>query len=92
MGEAILEATARVLAERGYAGTNTNRVAERAGVSVGSVYQYFPHKDSLVAALHERHGARMYAAIAAERPDGLRGHLQVLMGYLTAPSAPSRAV
>ncbi|MGC4076650.1 MAG: TetR/AcrR family transcriptional regulator [Rubrivivax sp.] len=88
MVEAILEATARVLAERGYAGTNTNRVAERAGVSVGSVYQYFPHKDSLVAALHERHGAQMYAAIAAvladERPDGLRGHVHAMVRALLA--------
>lgn len=88
MVEAILEATARVLAERGYAGTNTNVVAERAGVSVGSVYQYFPNKDALVTALHERHGAQMYAAIAAvlgdERPDGLRGHVQAMVRALLA--------
>ena len=88
MVEAILEATARVLAERGYAGTNTNVVAERAGVSVGSVYQYFPNKDSLVTALHERHGGQMYAAIAAvlaaERPDGLRGHVQAMVRALLA--------
>jgi AcrR family transcriptional regulator len=59
MVEAILEATARVLVERGYAGTSTNLVAERAGVSVGSLYQYFPNKDALVTALHERHMRRM---------------------------------
>lgn len=88
MVEAILEATARVLAERGYAGTNTNVVAERAGVSVGSVYQYFPNKDSLITALHERHGAQMYAAIAAvlaaERPDGLQGHVRAMVRALLA--------
>lgn len=88
MVEVILESTARVLAERGYAGTNTNVVAERAGVSVGSVYQYFPNKDSLVTALHERHGAQMYAAIAAvlatERPDGLHGHVQAMVRALLA--------
>ena len=61
--DAILEATARVLTERGYVGTNTNLVAERAGVSVGSVYQYFPNKDSLITALHERHAAEMKAAM-----------------------------
>ena len=53
--DAILEATAQVLVEHGYAGANTNLIAERAGVSVGSLYQYFPNKDALVAALHERH-------------------------------------
>jgi AcrR family transcriptional regulator len=53
--DALLDATAQVLVERGYARTTTNAVAERAGVSVGSLYQYFPNKDALVAALHDRH-------------------------------------
>ena len=60
---AILDATARILVERGYAATSTNAVAERAGVSVGSLYQYFPNKDALIAALHARHGAQMKAVI-----------------------------
>jgi len=81
--EAILEATARVLTERGYAGTNTNLVAERAGVSVGSVYQYFPNKDSLLTALHERHAAEMQAAmetvLEAAQDRGLHGHLAALV-------------
>jgi AcrR family transcriptional regulator len=88
MVEVILEATARVLGERGYAGTNTNVVAERAGVSVGSVYQYFPNKDSLVTALHERHAAQMYAAIdavlGASRARSLRGHVQAMVRALLA--------
>lgn len=49
----ILQAAARVLARDSLSGFNTNRVAEVAGVSVGSVYQYFPNKDALVAALVE---------------------------------------
>jgi AcrR family transcriptional regulator len=81
--EAILEAAARVLVERGYAGTNTNLVAERAGVSIGSLYQYFPNKDSLIAALHERHATQMHAVIetvlAAARPRDMRSHLAVLV-------------
>jgi AcrR family transcriptional regulator len=60
---AILDATARVLVRHGYAGTNTNRVAEAAGVSVGSLYQYFPSKESLVAALHERHARELLAVL-----------------------------
>lgn len=86
--EAILEATARVLAERGYAGTNTNLVAERAGVSVGSVYQYFPNKDSLITALHERHAAQMYAVIdtvlANSQPRTLRAHIAAMVQALLA--------
>lgn len=52
---AILEATAQVLEADGYEGTTTGKIAERAGVSVGSLYQYFPTKDALVAELVERH-------------------------------------
>ncbi|MES2099551.1 MAG: TetR/AcrR family transcriptional regulator [Pseudomonadota bacterium] len=62
---AILDATARILVERGYAATSTNAVAERAGVSVGSLYQYFPNKDALIAALHTRHAEQMRRVIEA---------------------------
>jgi AcrR family transcriptional regulator len=61
--KAILDAAARVLVERGYAATTTNLVAERAGVSVGSLYQYFPNKDALIAALHDRHAREMNSVI-----------------------------
>ena len=52
--EALLDATAALLVEEGYPRTTTNRIAKRAGVSVGSLYQYFPNKESVVAALIER--------------------------------------
>ena len=57
--EAILDATARVLCTTGYDRASTNRIALAAGVSVGSLYQYFPSKEALVAALVERHVAEM---------------------------------
>ncbi len=50
----ILQAAARVLERESLSGFNTNRVAEVAGISVGSLYQYFPNKDALVAALIAR--------------------------------------
>ena len=51
--QAIVEATKRVLLQHGYAGVNTNRVAALAGVSIGSLYQYFSGKDALLLALLE---------------------------------------
>lgn len=53
--ERILQAAARIFDEEGYRRTTTNRVAEAAGVSIGSLYQYFPNKDALLVALAERH-------------------------------------
>ncbi|MUO78418.1 TetR family transcriptional regulator [Agrobacterium vitis] len=53
--DAIIEAAARILSEEGWAGFTTNKVAEVAGVSVGSYYQYFPDKHSLIDAIRNRH-------------------------------------
>jgi AcrR family transcriptional regulator len=50
----ILEASARILESEGLRGFNTNSVAAKAGVSVGSLYQYFPNKDAILMALIER--------------------------------------
>lgn len=59
MVEALLDATARVLRRDGYDRASTNRIAKVAGVSVGSLYQYFPNKEALVAALVARHNREM---------------------------------
>jgi AcrR family transcriptional regulator len=59
MVEALLDATARVLTKEGYDRASTNRIAATAGVSVGSLYQYFPNKEALVAALVARHNREM---------------------------------
>ena len=56
---ALLDATARVLTRHGYDRASTNRIAATAGVSVGSLYQYFPNKEALVAALVARHNREM---------------------------------
>jgi len=53
--DALVEATARVLVKEGFDKASTNRIAETAGVSIGSLYQYFPGKDALVAAVIDRH-------------------------------------
>jgi AcrR family transcriptional regulator len=59
MVETLLDATARVLTREGYDRASTNRIAETAGVSVGSLYQYFPNKEALVAALVARHNREL---------------------------------
>lgn len=61
--EAILEAAAQVFERYGYAAGTTNRIAERAGVSIGSLYQYFPNKDAILVALVHRHLAEGTAAL-----------------------------
>jgi AcrR family transcriptional regulator len=61
--DAILEAAARVFVEDGFQAASTNRIARAAGVSVGSLYQYFPSKDALLAAISERATDRMAALI-----------------------------
>ncbi|MCY6490624.1 TetR/AcrR family transcriptional regulator [Leptolyngbya sp. GGD] len=68
--EAILSATAHILTENGYNQLTTNRVAERAGVSIGSLYQYFPNKEALIFALAEQHANEM-VQLAKQHLEGL---------------------
>jgi AcrR family transcriptional regulator len=63
--EAIFDAAIQVLLDGGLERLTTTRVAERAGVSVGSLYQYFPNKQSLVAAVLERHLHHVVGAVEA---------------------------
>lgn len=69
--EAIVQAGARILSDEGWAGFTTNRIAELAGVSVGSLYQYFPDKLSLVDAIRHRHLDDSMAVMRRVRADGL---------------------
>ena len=56
---ALLDATARILMKDGYDRASTNKIALTAGVSIGSLYQYFPSKEALVAAVIDRHTQQM---------------------------------
>ena len=62
--DAIVKATARILAERGWPALNTNAIAARAGVSIGSVYEYFPNKQSILNVIIDRHLAAGEAKLA----------------------------
>jgi len=85
--DAILDATAELLVSHGYDKLSTNKVAQRAGVSVGSLYQYFGNKESLVLALVERHTEQMLgllesniaAFIDAPLPDGVRAYVRAMV-------------
>lgn len=63
--DAILEAATRIFGERGYTGATTNDIAELAGVSIGSLYQYFPNKDALIGALQSHHKNEIAVAVKA---------------------------
>ncbi len=86
----ILEAAAQIFSELGYAAGTTNRIAERAGVSVGSFYQYFPNKDAVLVALVERHvaaGTRSVESLldaAAVAPDDLESLLRAFVSAMVA--------
>src|SRR5262245_62125790 len=61
--EALLEATTDILVREGYAKLTTNRIAERDGVNIASLYQFFPGKDAIVAEFRRRHGAEQRAEL-----------------------------
>jgi AcrR family transcriptional regulator len=62
---AIVEASARILEEQGHGGFTTNAVAELAGASIGTLYQYFPDKDALLGALIARETSRLVEEVEA---------------------------
>jgi AcrR family transcriptional regulator len=68
---AILEAAAHILGQRGWRGLTTNVVADAAGVSIGSLYQYFPNKLALVEAVRARHFDEVLAILHAAADDKL---------------------
>ena len=60
---AILQAAAEVIVDQGYDRASTNRIATRAGVSIGSLYQYFPNKESILVALRAEHMRQVGAVV-----------------------------
>jgi len=77
--EAILGAAAQVFADQGYAATTTNHIAERAGVSIGSLYQYFPSKDAILLALAERHVETAFSKVLETVREKRRAPLSELL-------------
>src|SRR5215475_14023896 len=94
--EALLDATADILTRQGYAKLTTNRIAERAGVNIASLYQYFPGKEAIVAELRRRHGAEQRAAVRSvlseRRGRGFEATLRALVSTGIAAHAVSPAL
>jgi AcrR family transcriptional regulator len=91
--DAILEAAAQLLESRGEAGFNTNAVAERAGVSIGTLYRYFPDKRAILAALAEREMSAVNAAVTEAlggRAAGLAPDRAAIRAFLGAFNGRSR--
>ena len=65
---AILKAATQILAREGWDRFNTNVVAKRAGVSIGSLYEYFPNKQALVDAIADEHLSKAEALMSAVSP------------------------
>ena len=83
--DAIIIAAAQVLSGEGFEKTNTNRVAEVAGVSIGSLYQYFPNKDALLAALINRYSERLLEELETYMENqGPEPSFEALRGYVQA--------
>lgn len=80
--DAILEAVIRILKREGADAVTTNRLAEVAGVSIGSVYQYFPDKQAIFAALHQRHIEQIDRIIEATLIENAAAPLDRLMSAL----------
>jgi AcrR family transcriptional regulator len=70
---AILDAAAEILAEGGYAALTTNHLAERAGVSIGSLYHYFPNKEAIIATLAKRMETEAAELLASRRREAPKG-------------------
>ena len=79
--ELMLEGATRIIDGDGLAALTTNRVAELAGVSIGTLYQYFPNKQAILAALGRR---EMQAVMSTLR--------RLLESPTTAPGEPVRAL
>ncbi len=96
MVDRLLEAATRVIAERGYAGLSTNRVAAEAGVSVGSLYRYFGDKDDLVRELRVRSTADILGDLTAAMSGAVtlstRDAIRQVLGTLVAALQRHRAL
>jgi AcrR family transcriptional regulator len=90
--DALVEATARILVREGFDKASTNRIAEVAGVSVGSLYQYFPSKEALVVAVAERHQQEIMQTVRGELAEVLTEPVEKAVRKLIAVAVKAHRV
>lgn len=90
--DAILTAAAHILTEDGYNNANTNRIAKRAGVSVGSLYQYFPNKEAIITTLRERHINEMMEIVESAWNKFANHPLEVVLYEIVKASVAAHTV
>ncbi len=90
--DALIEATARILVREGFDKASTNRIAEVAGVSVGSLYQYFPSKEALVVAVAERHQQEIMQTVRGELAEVLAEPVEKAVRKLIAVAVKAHRV
>ena len=90
--DALVEATARILVKEGFDKASTNRIAEVAGVSVGSLYQYFPSKEALVAAVIERHQQEIMQTVRGELAEVMSQPVEKAVRKLVAVAVKAHRV
>jgi AcrR family transcriptional regulator len=90
--DALVEATARILVKEGFDKASTNRIAEVAGVSVGSLYQYFPSKEALVVAVIERHQQEIMQTVRGELAEVLAQPVEKAMRRIVALAVKAHRV
>jgi AcrR family transcriptional regulator len=90
--DALVEATARILVRDGFDLASTNRIAAEAGVSIGSLYQYFPSKEALVAAVVERHNRDLMQVVQAALAKVAREPIELGMRRLVAAAVEAHRI
>ena len=90
--DALIEATARILIREGFDKASTNRIAEVAGVSVGSLYQYFPSKEALVAAVIDRHNQEVRQVVQGELAEAVNRPIGQAVRQLVAVAVKAHRI
>jgi AcrR family transcriptional regulator len=90
--EALVDATARILVREGFDKASTNRIAEVAGVSVGSLYQYFPSKEAIVVAVARRHHGDLIRVVRGALAKASGQTLEQGIGALVAAAIEAHRV